>query len=309
MCDVVWLDVWEKNLRAIEFYRRWGFVEVGTQGFVLGSDVQHDLLMQKRWPGAVGRALTTSVSRRRTMAIEGCQSRSPRREAPGPQVRSRGADTAEDERMIERKRPVSVLRQSCASGTAWLHAPITTARRRPGLRTSRRAPRGRACPTRRAWRKRCAMAGSTVSHTPGMRTTSSSATRLASQAASGPSNKARVEKLIHRGRMTTAGIQKVEAAKANGQWDAAAQREDPAWIPPGLRAALVRRAGALDAFRALPPSVRQMHSHAFSSAKRPETRARRAQAAIDEALNRAKTRTGLRHTSQGSRRRAKTRPA
>ena len=123
------------------------------------------------------------------------------------------------------------------------------------------------------------------------------------------SNKARVEKLIHRGRMTAAGMQKVEAAKANGQWDAAAQREDPAWIPPGLRAALVRRAGALDAFRALPPSLRQMHSHAFSSAKRPETQARRAQAAIDEALNRRKARTGLRQTSQGSRRRPKTKPA
>ena len=47
-CDVVWLDVWERNQRAIEFYRRWSFVEVGTQDFVLGSDVQHDLLMQRR---------------------------------------------------------------------------------------------------------------------------------------------------------------------------------------------------------------------------------------------------------------------
>jgi len=122
------------------------------------------------------------------------------------------------------------------------------------------------------------------------------------------SNKARVEKLILRGRMTAAGMQKVEAAKANGQWEAAAQRKDPAWIPPGLRAALVRRAGALEAFRALPPSLRQMHSHAFSSAKRPETQARRAQAAIDEALDRRKARTGLRLTSQDPRRRPKTRP-
>jgi GNAT superfamily N-acetyltransferase len=46
-CDVVWLDVWERNLRAITFYRRWGFVEVGTQPFFLGADVQNDLLMQK----------------------------------------------------------------------------------------------------------------------------------------------------------------------------------------------------------------------------------------------------------------------
>jgi GNAT superfamily N-acetyltransferase len=46
-CDVVWLDVWEKNSRAIAFYRRLGFVEVGTQQFTLGSDVQHDLLMAR----------------------------------------------------------------------------------------------------------------------------------------------------------------------------------------------------------------------------------------------------------------------
>jgi ribosomal protein S18 acetylase RimI-like enzyme len=46
-CDTVWLDVWERNQRAIAFYRRWGFAEVGTQPFVLGSDVQRDLLMAR----------------------------------------------------------------------------------------------------------------------------------------------------------------------------------------------------------------------------------------------------------------------
>jgi diamine N-acetyltransferase len=46
-CDILWLDVWERNLRAIAFYRRWGFAEVGTQAFVLGSDVQRDLLMAR----------------------------------------------------------------------------------------------------------------------------------------------------------------------------------------------------------------------------------------------------------------------
>ncbi|NLO28501.1 MAG: GNAT family N-acetyltransferase [Actinobacteria bacterium] len=30
-CDVVWLDVWEKNDRAIAFYERWGFATVGSQ--------------------------------------------------------------------------------------------------------------------------------------------------------------------------------------------------------------------------------------------------------------------------------------
>ncbi len=46
-CDVVWLDVWERNTRAIGFYRRWGFAVVGEQDFVLGDDVQHDLLMAR----------------------------------------------------------------------------------------------------------------------------------------------------------------------------------------------------------------------------------------------------------------------
>ncbi len=44
-CDGVWLDVWEQNLRAIAFYQKWGFVEVGRQTFQLGDDLQQDLLM------------------------------------------------------------------------------------------------------------------------------------------------------------------------------------------------------------------------------------------------------------------------
>jgi diamine N-acetyltransferase len=30
-CDVVWLDVWEKNNRAIAFYEKWGFAVVGSE--------------------------------------------------------------------------------------------------------------------------------------------------------------------------------------------------------------------------------------------------------------------------------------
>jgi GNAT superfamily N-acetyltransferase len=46
-CDTIWLDVWERNSRALAFYRKWGFVEVGTQIFQLGDDLQHDLLLQR----------------------------------------------------------------------------------------------------------------------------------------------------------------------------------------------------------------------------------------------------------------------
>ena len=50
-CDVVWLDVWDHNARAIAFYRKWGFDVIGTQPFQLGSDLQNDLLMARTLEG------------------------------------------------------------------------------------------------------------------------------------------------------------------------------------------------------------------------------------------------------------------
>lgn len=47
-CDTMWIGVWENNQRALRFYRKWGFVEVGTQIFKLGDDLQNDLLMQRQ---------------------------------------------------------------------------------------------------------------------------------------------------------------------------------------------------------------------------------------------------------------------
>jgi GNAT superfamily N-acetyltransferase len=43
----LWLDVWERNPNARAFYERWGFREVGTQPFRLGSDNQTDVLMER----------------------------------------------------------------------------------------------------------------------------------------------------------------------------------------------------------------------------------------------------------------------
>ena len=44
-CDGIWLGVWGRNARAIEFYRKWGFSQMGTQPFVLGNDRQTDLIL------------------------------------------------------------------------------------------------------------------------------------------------------------------------------------------------------------------------------------------------------------------------
>ncbi|MDL2215167.1 GNAT family N-acetyltransferase [Dysgonomonas sp. OttesenSCG-928-M03] len=42
----VWLGVWEKNLKAIAFYKKNGFVEFGKHIFKLGNDEQTDIMMK-----------------------------------------------------------------------------------------------------------------------------------------------------------------------------------------------------------------------------------------------------------------------
>ena len=45
--SIIWLGVWEKNERAIAFYKRWGFEKFGEHTFLLGRDVQTDWLMKR----------------------------------------------------------------------------------------------------------------------------------------------------------------------------------------------------------------------------------------------------------------------
>lgn len=46
--DYVWLGVWEKNPRAINFYRKNGFIEFDKHIFELGDDKQTDIMMKLR---------------------------------------------------------------------------------------------------------------------------------------------------------------------------------------------------------------------------------------------------------------------
>ncbi len=45
--ETIWLGVWENNVRARKFYERWGFTYYGSHQFVLGTDIQTDVLMKK----------------------------------------------------------------------------------------------------------------------------------------------------------------------------------------------------------------------------------------------------------------------
>lgn len=46
--NCIWLAVWEHNLKAQEFYTKWGFEQFGSQIFVLGKDKQNDFLLKRK---------------------------------------------------------------------------------------------------------------------------------------------------------------------------------------------------------------------------------------------------------------------
>jgi ribosomal protein S18 acetylase RimI-like enzyme len=50
--DYVWLGVWEENQRAINFYKKNGFVEFDKHIFKLGNDEQTDIMMRLQLSGA-----------------------------------------------------------------------------------------------------------------------------------------------------------------------------------------------------------------------------------------------------------------
>ena len=88
-------------------------------------------------------------------------------------------------------------------------------------------------------------------------------------------NKQRIGRLIAAGRMTEAGLARVNEAKANGQWDKAALREDTTLVPPELTAALAKNAQARQSFEKLAPCYRKQFIYWVGSAKRDETRQKR----------------------------------
>jgi len=88
------------------------------------------------------------------------------------------------------------------------------------------------------------------------------------------SNKRRAERLIAAGRMAPAGLAAIAAARANGEWDAASEREE----------ALRRQEAALAAFQCWPPSRKQQVLYWIASARKAETRAKRIQAVVELAL-------------------------
>ncbi|MBY0423112.1 MAG: YdeI/OmpD-associated family protein, partial [Parvularculaceae bacterium] len=91
-------------------------------------------------------------------------------------------------------------------------------------------------------------------------------------------NKARIAALVAEGRMTPAGLARIEAAKADGSWsklDGVETLEEPA----DLLAAFRRHAGSRAFWAAFPPSTRRGVLEWIGNAKGADTRARRVEEA------------------------------
>ncbi len=93
-------------------------------------------------------------------------------------------------------------------------------------------------------------------------------------------NVGRCEALVAEGRMRAAGLAEVEAAKADGRWDAAYPPASKIEVPEDLQAAL-EAGGVAEAFAALKSQDRYSILFNLHDAKRPETRARRIAKAVD----------------------------
>lgn len=92
-------------------------------------------------------------------------------------------------------------------------------------------------------------------------------------------NKSRIKKLIAAGLMTPAGLEKIAIAKKNGAWTSIDHVENLE-VPPDLQKALNRNKTALAGFNKSSRTLRKQLLLSVSSARLPETRARRIEAII-----------------------------
>jgi uncharacterized protein YdeI (YjbR/CyaY-like superfamily) len=88
-------------------------------------------------------------------------------------------------------------------------------------------------------------------------------------------NRERAEALIGEGRMRSAGLAQMEAAKADGRWGEAYAPQSRAEVPPDLQAALDASPEAAAFFATLKGANRYANLYRIGAAKKPETRARK----------------------------------
>ncbi|MBW8813580.1 MAG: YdeI/OmpD-associated family protein [Caulobacterales bacterium] len=88
-------------------------------------------------------------------------------------------------------------------------------------------------------------------------------------------NRARAEELLAAGRVRPGGLAQIEAARADGRWDAAYAPASKAQPPPDFQAALDRSPEAAAFFATLTGANRYAILYRIGAVKKPETRARK----------------------------------
>lgn len=101
------------------------------------------------------------------------------------------------------------------------------------------------------------------------------------------SNKERVARLIEQGRMTSAGLAKIEAAKRDGSWDTL-DVLDNLEIPPDLERALSGNRAARKTYESWTDSYKTRVIYWIVSAKREETRSKRVTQTVSAASENSK---------------------
>jgi uncharacterized protein YdeI (YjbR/CyaY-like superfamily) len=94
-------------------------------------------------------------------------------------------------------------------------------------------------------------------------------------------NREKVQRLIESGRMQSAGLEAIDRAKANGQWDAAYDSHRTASVPDDLQGALDAHPNAKAFFATLNRTNRYAVLFRIQTAKRAETRAKKIEQLVD----------------------------
>jgi uncharacterized protein YdeI (YjbR/CyaY-like superfamily) len=102
------------------------------------------------------------------------------------------------------------------------------------------------------------------------------------------SNKRRVKKLIESGKMTPAGLEKIEQAKQDGSWNRLDEFDKQLAVPSDLKAALEENKEAKKNFANFTLSQRNQYLWWLKSAKRTETKERRIREIVRRAENNIK---------------------
>jgi uncharacterized protein YdeI (YjbR/CyaY-like superfamily) len=97
-------------------------------------------------------------------------------------------------------------------------------------------------------------------------------------------NKERAEMLMKSGKMTDAGLVKIQEAKKNGLWESAYTNKTKEDVPLDLKEALMKEKKAWDNFQRFANSYRNMYIGWVNGAKTVETRIKRIKKVVEQSL-------------------------